>query len=74
VRRGRGKGREEQKAWAYGEVWPWTTSSIAMAYNVLPMYDLLAATMRREGCKEEEEREGRRGRHGRMVRGDHKLL
>jgi hypothetical protein len=69
VRRGKGKERQEGKAWAYGKGWPWTTSSIARAYHVLTMYDLQAATKRREGCEGEEEREGRRGRHGRMVRG-----
>jgi hypothetical protein len=65
VRRGRGKEREEENTWAYGKGWPWTTSSIARAYHVLPM---LAATKRREGCEGKEEREGRRGRHGHMVR------
>jgi hypothetical protein len=38
------------------------------------MYDLRAATKRREGCKGEEEREGRRGRHEPMARGGHGLL
>ena len=64
MQRERGRGREEGKAWAYGKGWPWTTSSIARAYHVLPMYDLQAANKRREGCKGEEEREGRRGRQG----------
>jgi hypothetical protein len=74
VQRGRGRGREEGKAWAYSEGWPWTTSIIARAYHVLPMYDLRAANKRREGCKGEEEGEGRRGKHGRIVRGGHALL
>jgi hypothetical protein len=62
VRRGRGKEREEGNVWAYGEGWPWTTSSIARAYHVLRMYALWAATKRREGCKGEEEREGEEGK------------
>jgi hypothetical protein len=33
------------------------------------MYDLQAATKRREGCKGEKERKGRRGWHGHMARG-----
>jgi hypothetical protein len=65
---------EEGKAWAYGKGWPWTTASIARAYHVLPMYDLRAATKRREGCKGEEEREERRGRLGRMAKGGLGLL
>jgi hypothetical protein len=35
VRRGKGK-ETEGKAWAYGEGWPWTTSSIARATHLPP--------------------------------------
>jgi hypothetical protein len=42
--------------------WPLTTSRIARAYHVLPMYNLREATKRREGCKWEKDRKGRRGR------------
>jgi hypothetical protein len=44
VTRGRGKEREEGKAWAYGEGRPWTISSITRAYHALPLYALQAAT------------------------------